>query len=158
MYFFSNFFKSLWKISSFISSNKLLLRKTGDSIIATFDDSGIYPEQSLYFTYHLSDSIRYLYLLTLFNSKLYTWYYRNELITNIDSTPQLKQFDLDSFPIIKAADEIQIELERFALEMISTVKNTNTQKYQELEEIINKVIYKIFQLNDEEIGLIQNEI
>src|ERR1035438_1049446 len=28
---------------------KVLLRKTGNSIIATYDDSGIFPEQSLYF-------------------------------------------------------------------------------------------------------------
>lgn len=78
---------------------KVLVRKTGYPLIASFDDTGIYPEQSLYFFYELK-GVSYAYLLLLFNSSLYNWFYKNYLVTNLDSVPQLKNKDLDSFPII----------------------------------------------------------
>ncbi|MDH6312376.1 adenine-specific DNA-methyltransferase [Parabacteroides sp. PFB2-10] len=76
---------------------KILLRKTGSEIIATYDNTAIYPEQSLYFLYDFNDSP--LFLLGVLNSKLINWYYCNRLVTNEDSTPQLKNIDLDTIPI-----------------------------------------------------------
>lgn len=85
---------------------KVLLRKTGSDLIATFDDSGIYPEQSLYFIYTENDSEKELLssILAILNSKLMNCYYRNFAITNRDSIPQLKNVDLDKFPIILPED------------------------------------------------------
>ncbi|RIJ45495.1 hypothetical protein D1614_22760 [Maribellus luteus] len=79
--------------------NKVLLRKTGFPIICAYDKSGYYPEQSLYFFYSISNLISNEFLLLLFNSSLYNWYYKNYLVTNLDSTPQLKNKDLDVFPL-----------------------------------------------------------
>ena len=31
---------------------KILIRKTGDKLLATYDDSGIFPEQSLHFLFN----------------------------------------------------------------------------------------------------------
>jgi len=76
---------------------KILLRKTGSEIIATYDNNAIYPEQSLYFLYDIKDNP--LFLLGVLNSKLINWYYCNRLVTNEDSTPQLKNIDLDNIPI-----------------------------------------------------------
>ncbi len=137
---------------------KLLLRKTGNTIIAVFDQSGTYPEQSLYFSYYLDDSINPLYLLALLNSKLMTWYYRNELITNIDSTPQIKQFDLDSFPIVKAEKDVQDSLEKLALQIKSCIKEQNEIMVKNIEEKINRIVYQIYNLKSDESALIEREI
>lgn len=71
---------------------KVLLRKTGNTIIAAYDDTGIYPEQSLYFLYDFFEHNQSKYILLILNSTLISWYYLNELVTNIDSTPQLKNY------------------------------------------------------------------
>ena len=78
---------------------KVLLRKTGNSIIATYDCTGVYPEQSLYFLFDFQASPKTI--LGILNSSLMTWYYLNRLVTNEDSTPQLKNYDLDNIPITK---------------------------------------------------------
>ena len=80
---------------------KVLLRKTGIDLIATFDDSGIFPEQSLYFIYTDEDKNKedLIFLTGLLNSKLMNVYYRNFAITNRDATPQLKKVDLDKFTL-----------------------------------------------------------
>ncbi|MGL5717667.1 MAG: Eco57I restriction-modification methylase domain-containing protein, partial [Paraclostridium sp.] len=87
---------------------KILLRKTGNRIIAVYDDSGSYPEQSLYFLYDFTISPKYI--LSLLNSKLISWYYLNQLVTNEDSTPQLKNYHLDVVPIIDATNKKTFEM------------------------------------------------
>lgn len=63
-------------------SPKILVRKTGDTIIACYDDSGIFPEQSLYFIFELDEKFEYYYILAILNSKVINYYYINELVTN----------------------------------------------------------------------------
>jgi len=89
------------------ASPKILIRKTGNSIIATYDESGIFPEQSLYFIYNLKTDFDYKYLLALLNSNLMTWFFINYLVTNLDSTPQIKLVDLERIPILKTSKENQ---------------------------------------------------
>ncbi|HCP91958.1 MAG TPA: hypothetical protein DIT76_07945, partial [Spartobacteria bacterium] len=78
---------------------KILIRKTGDRIIATADDSGIFPEQSLYFLFNNRSGLNLHYLLGLLNSRLLTSYYRAKCITNKKSIAQVKKIDLDQLPI-----------------------------------------------------------
>ena len=78
---------------------KVLLRKTGASIISTFDESGTFPEQSLYFLYDFRKPISPLYLLGMLNSAFMTCYYQARSVTNIRSIAQVKKVDLDRLPI-----------------------------------------------------------
>lgn len=78
--------------------SKVLLRKTGKSIIAAYDDSGRYPEQSLYFTFgEMSEDP--FYILGLLNSRLMNFLYFHTAITNRDSIAQVKKVDLDALPV-----------------------------------------------------------
>ncbi len=78
---------------------KILIRKTGDRIIAMLDDSGIFPEQSLYFLFNKRTDADFKYLLGILNSRLLTAYYRAKAITNRRSIAQVKKVDLDQLPI-----------------------------------------------------------
>jgi TaqI-like C-terminal specificity domain len=78
---------------------KVLLRKTGDLLYAAYDDTGAYPEQSAYFLFEYAKQFSPYFLLALLNSGVFRFYYMNKLVTNRDSTPQLKKIHLDVFPI-----------------------------------------------------------
>lgn len=78
---------------------KTCLRKTGYPIICSFDESGRYPEQSLYFFYEVNQPLSDKFLLLYFNSDLANFYFHHYLGTNLESTPQLKNKDLDRFPV-----------------------------------------------------------
>lgn len=80
-------------------SPKVLIRKTGSRLIAAFDESGIFPEQSLYFTFGDS-SISEHYLLALLNSRLIGYIFAERMLTNQDSIAQVKKVDLDALPIV----------------------------------------------------------
>jgi len=91
------------------ASPKILLRKTGDSIIATFDDSGIYPEQSLYFLYNRKTAVSFEYVLGLLNSAPLNYYYQSRCLTNKDSIAQVKKVDLDALPIPVVGESASVE-------------------------------------------------
>lgn len=148
-----------------------MLRKTGSPIIATYDESGIYPEQSLYFIFNNKTDNSLKYFTALINSNLFQFVYINKLVTNKDSTPQLKKIDLDKFPvfvcdksnkpkhdeIVKNVDlllQLNQELQNTTLaNRIEQLKN----RIEYTEDKINQIIYELYDLTNEEIKLIENK-
>jgi type I restriction-modification system DNA methylase subunit len=152
---------------------KVLLRKTGADLIATFDDSGIYPEQSLYFLYTEEDTNRdlLLYILAILNSKLINCYYKNFAVTNRDSTPQLKNVDLDRFPMrdidfYKLTDkQLHDDLVALVDVMLDLNKKNQTAKGSKKEQIqrqidktdkeIDEIVYKLYGITEKERKIIE---
>ncbi len=135
---------------------KILVRKTGDKIIAAYDTNGIYPEQSLYFLYNFKDKIPPKYILALLNSKLLTWFYQNALITNIDSTPQIKNYDLNNIPIILGVDyQKVIRLVNNILEMKVYNSEVNLDN---IEDQIDQLVYEIYNLDENEIAIVEGRM
>lgn len=123
---------------------KILLRKTGSSIVATFDNTKIFPEQSLYFIYEFKNSNEAKNILALFNSKLYSWIYIKNFVTNLDSTPQLKNVDLYKFPI----RFFNVEKSKFIVQSVDSLISNNekivllTNKFIELLQSDFSIIKK----------------
>ncbi len=93
-----------------LAKEKLLVRKTGKRIVAALDRTGLAPEQSLYGLIITSAEFMPEYVLAVLNSKLMEEYYEKFLVTNANSTPQLKKMDLDRIPIKRCSMEKQREI------------------------------------------------
>jgi len=133
---------------------KVLLRKTGNKIIAAYDESGMYPEQSLYFLFDIAPEINPRYLLGILNSTLISWYYLNCLVTNADSTPQLKNYDLDSMPII-LSDLQQPTVVKLVDHILAAKSQNPTADVSALEAEIDQLVYRLYGLTEEEIGIVE---
>lgn len=147
---------------------KVLLRKTGFPIISTYDETGIFPEQSLYFIFNNSTKNSLKYFTALINSNIFQFVYINKLVTNKDSTPQLKKVDLDKFPVfvcdLKNKDEKtkhdeivkQVDLLlKFNDELNETtfqnkIEHLNT-RIEHCEERINEIISELYGLTKTDI-------
>jgi len=154
---------------------KILLRKTGDRIFATIDDTGNFPEQSLYFLYTRQDKCYNLrYVLALLNSQLLGCYYINRLATNRDTMPQLKKIHLDRFPIRyidfdnteekKMYDELvglvdkMLELNKRLASIGSASSAERDELSQEIHSIdaeIDQKVYDLYKLTGEERQIIE---
>ncbi len=151
---------------------KVLLRKTGYPIIATYDESGIYPEQSLYFIFNNKSKNSLKYFTALINSKLFQFVYINRLVTNKDSTPQLKKVDLDKFPVLVCELESQTEKNKHdeIVKLVDLLLKLNEEKQttklqSNIEQIqirinycedrINELVYELYGLTEEEIKIIE---
>jgi hypothetical protein len=151
---------------------KILLRKTGDRIVATMDDSGIFPEQSLYFLFNKRTDPDYKYLLGVLNSRLLTAYYRAKAITNRRSIAQLKKVDLDQLPIriidfsnpaekdrhdrMVSLVELMLELHNQLAVAKTDYAKTNLQRQIDATDAqIDKLVYELYSLTDEEIKIVE---
>ena len=93
-------------------------------------------------------------MLALFNSKLINWIYLNELVTNIDSTPQLKNSDLYKFPIATSKNQ-QPFIEK--VDQILALKQDNPEAdTTTLEKEIDAMVYALYDLTEEEINIVEN--
>ena len=153
---------------------KLLMRKTGDQIIATFDDSGVYPEQSLYFLYSFQPQLSPKFILGILNSRLMSFYYRAKALTNKKSIPQVKKADLDilPFPPIDFSSKEDRTIHDRMVTLVEQVLGANDQlskvltdrdkgyyrsKCDSLERQIDLIVYRLYMLTNEDIEQIEAE-
>ena len=54
--------------------------------------------KAAYFIYEI-EQVELKFVLAALNCNLSTWFYKNYLVTNLDSTPQIKTFDLEKIPL-----------------------------------------------------------
>jgi hypothetical protein len=76
---------------------KIVLRKTGDRLIAALDEAGIFPDQSLYLLHQCKLDVHFL--LGVLNSTPLTFYLRACSLTNPRTIAQVKKSDLGDLPV-----------------------------------------------------------
>lgn len=161
-------------ISKLGFKEKVLLRKTGYPIIATFDETGKFPEQSLYFLYNVKNELSYKYLAAIINSKLFQFIYINCLVTNKDSTPQLKKTDLDRFPVYnfdfnnesdKQKHDNLVKLVETMLQLNKDLQAATLPEQKEqlqarisyTDKKIDQLVYQLYELTEAEINIVEGE-
>jgi hypothetical protein len=76
-------------------------------------------------------------------------------VTNLDSTPQLKNFDLDAMPIVLPQDQKPIVL---LVDKIMALKATNYNiDTESLENKIDQLVYQLYELTPEEIAVVEGK-
>ena len=131
--------------------NKIIVRKTGNSIIAALDTDGIIIEQSLYGVINLNEKFSYKYILGILNSKLIQWYYLNFLITNEKSVPQIKKYHLDSIPIRYCSERYQSLVGKIVDMLICS-----DQSKTKLQNDLDNIIFKIYGIDEVYIDIINS--
>jgi len=151
---------------------KLLIRKTGNQLIATYDDSGFYPEQSLYFCYDCINDITPKYLLGIINSKLLMGYYSERMLTNAKSIAQVKKKDLDKLPIraVDISNPADVALHDKMVLLVERMLDLNKKKAAEknpniLDQLetqisatdrqIDRLTYQLYDLTEAEIAIVE---
>jgi type I restriction-modification system DNA methylase subunit len=154
---------------------KVLLRKTGDSIIATFDDSGIFPEQSLYFLYAGKMELDFKYLLGVINSNFMNWFFKKNCLTNEQSIAQVKTVDLVKLPIrtidfsdatdksrhdkmVSLVEQILAAKKQVAMAKTDADHEFYRNRCNALDNQIDTLVCELYDLSSEDIALLPPRI
>ena len=79
---------------------KILVRKTGNKLMAVIDDEQFYTDQSLYNLYpKKGKKINLFFITALLNSNILDFYFNKKMITNADVFPYIKGIHLKKLPI-----------------------------------------------------------
>ena len=130
---------------------KILVRKTGNILLAYLDNQQYYTDQSIYNLYPKKEKLINLSFFTaLLNSKLLDFYFNKKMITNADVFPYIKGIHLKKLPV-----KLPEEQSHFAiivnqiLEEKKLGDNTSEREHQ-----VNVMIYHLYELSYEEASVI----
>jgi len=111
-----------------VSSKKLLLRRTGDSLVATYDDKAFYHLDNIHSIVPKVSDMHLKYILAILNSKLINYYLVDKMLS------LNKQLNDPEFTNQK--EKIQ-------------------EKIDATDREINRKVYKLYQLTEDEITIVE---
>jgi len=142
---------------------KILTRQTADEIIAAYDLDNYYYSNTLHGTAITNQQYNPLYVLSLLNSRLMTWYYRSTTAEEGKVFAQIKIELLKLLPV-RIADEKTQQPFITLVDKILTITKTpdylqNMDKQAQVKEYenhIDQMVYKLYDLTDGEIEIVEN--
>lgn len=160
-----------WKNDSFISygkwlaeprepkyfdGNRILLRQIpGDKLIAAFIDKKFITDQSVFIARFENDVINPAGVLGIINSKLLVFYFRNKYSEFDDLFPKVKLQHFKDFPIRITPEQIFNSIALLIIEIQSQKANYPNFDLAILENQIDQLVYKLYDLTEEEIAIIE---
>jgi hypothetical protein len=141
------------KKENFEKDEKILTQHVSGNIVATLDTDKNYYMQTINGTYSTDKEFSNKYILAFLNSKLLDFYYSYTFNLGAEFTTAVAIENINELPIIKASDEVKIEIEN----LIDSIYNSNDSNLRkEFELQIDKAIYELYKLSPTEIEIIEN--
>lgn len=135
---------------------KILIRQTANKIIAALDKDNWYCLKSgLIVQLPDNSELSYEYLLGLLNSRLMDFIYRDLVCENARIFPEVKPVQLFKLPIEKSNTVNRKKIERIVTQIIDLKKTNPKTDISELEQILNSLVYTLYDLTEEEIHIIE---
>jgi len=142
----------------YFDNKKIVVRRTGDYILAALDESGYYFSNNIFVCLPKGNSnLDMKYVLGILNSKLATWFYRTIQPRKGKLFAELKINILKQIPIKEISKDKQKQVISLVDKIISIKKDKNDSNTAHLEKEIDKIIYTIYELDKDEINLIEND-
>ena len=149
----------LWmRDEKIFNREKILSRFVAKEIIATYDNENRYYEHTLHSTHIIDKRFKPKYVLGLFNSTLLKFYYKKTNSQGGDIFPQVRISSIENLPIKLAETKNQEKIEFLVDQILLKKLQNNFDNTTDLESQIDKLIYKIYNLSDEEIKTIEDSI
>ena len=128
-----------------IANPKILVRQTGDSLIAAVDTTGLYHLNNVH-SFVATEKDNLNFLASLLNSKFYRYFYRLKTREHKKALAQIDIETVENMPFPQVSNAQQKEFAQLTDERDAARKEVNT----------NKIIYELFGLNKAQITHIEN--
>ncbi|PIZ76353.1 hypothetical protein COY05_01460 [Candidatus Peregrinibacteria bacterium CG_4_10_14_0_2_um_filter_38_24] len=149
------------KIENFLTK-KIIIKDVAENVHATLDKSNYLNNDTLNVIYELK-KYSFEFILAILNSRFIAKWFK----TNFQAGLHIKINQLQQIPIPEASEKEQAEIAKLAELMLNLQKEAhemtgNTDKHarlkteiEKLDEKIDRAIYKLYDLTDEEIATIE---
>lgn len=139
------------------AQQKIVVRQTGSSLIATLDSNQFVIRDNLYSIISLNKNYPESILLGCLNSKLLNWYYQNVINNEVgEALAQVKRGHLAILPIPKFNRVIFEKLNLIVQRAIETKEKNSSTEISNLENQIDHLVYQLYGLTEEEIAIVES--
>jgi len=143
----------------YLQKEKLLVRKTGNVLIAAYDSKQYYTDQSIYNLYPLKyKDLNLKYILALLNSKMMNFYFNKKMVTNPDVFPYIKGIHLKQLPIKNTNLGIQTKFITLVDKILILKEEVPSSKNSDYINKVDIMIYKLYDLTYDEVKIIDSDI
>lgn len=152
-------YKGGWR-PEIVVARKMLARQTGYNLMACIDESGLYHLNNIHSFVLNGNKLNLEYLLLLFNSELLSFYYH---VVSMEYGRPMAQTDIETLEQLPIC--VHPEINQQANQIIAVMqeclhksKKGDTQalsQFHALDDYVNQLVYRIYQLSDEDIAYIQ---
>jgi len=146
--------KQLWSNtdeSRLLKCPKIIVRQTSDSLIAAIDETGYLCMDTTHLIFDARVDMKYL--LGLLNSRLMNWYYQEMVVEEGRAFAEVKIANLKLLPIQR--DEKASERISSVVQNVLNAKRKSGTDTSRLEREIDKLVYALYNLNPEEIAIVE---
>lgn len=133
---------------------KIILRQTGDSIIATYDNSGIYPLDSI-MNIKLKEGIDYKFILGCLNSSYFNYLYQSRTQESGRGFAQVKPQNVRAMPIPTLNDEQKEEICKIVTLALQAKVDDQEASIVNYMTQIDEIMYDFYELTEAEIVCIK---
>ena len=136
---------------------KIIYRKVGKELIAAIGKKGVFYEQTIHSCYVTSNEFSLKFLLGLFNSSLFKFYYRKTNSQGGNIFPQVRISSVENLPIKITEKNIQEGIENLVNKILRIKTQDISTDTSDFEKQIDELVYNIYGINKDEIKLIEKE-
>ena len=123
----------------FIEGDKIIIRQTGDSLIATIDNGGVNNNTLHSVTPKSDTTISLYYVLGLLNSVLLNWYFKKENFLEDGKTlAEVKGAHVRNLPLATGSDEQVIKIEEYVHKLLNLCQQRFEERYKLIHYIDKK--------------------
>lgn len=139
---------------------KILIRQTGDGIIASIDaETGYYCIDSVNIATFTKPNLKYLkYFLALLNSKLLNFFYREISQEKGRILAQVKPQRIKALPVPGPSNSQEPVITTLVDKIIALKSKSPEADTSELEAQIDQLVYKLYNLTPPEIVIVEGEL
>lgn len=139
--------------ASYDAPEKIVIRQTGDSLVATLDCNQFVVRDNLYTCIGKSPKVMLPVILGLINSKLLNWYYQKVLNPEEgEALAQVKKGHLTQLPIAVEQEDELYSLVQKRLDVLIEQEHIDS-----LENEIDKKVYHLYGLTYDEVLIVDPE-
>jgi hypothetical protein len=135
-------------------SNKIIIRQTGDKIIATIDQDGFITRHSTHCLVNDNIIIDLKLALAQLNSKLVDFYYNYIIPEKGKAFAEVKGINIKQLPIVSGTKYDNIIIEKVD-EILAIKKDNPMADTSALEREIDWMVYGLYGLSEEEIKIVE---
>ena len=143
--------------ANYDAPEKILVRQTGSSLIATLDVNQFIARDNLYVI--TSKNINYpeKIILGLLNSNLLNWYYQNTINNEKgEALAQVKRGHLAVLPMPSFNAQLFKKVIQLVNKIMKSKKSNPNANTTKLEKEIDRFVYELYSLTEEEIAIVEN--
>jgi len=133
-------------------------------VMATYDREGLLTLDTVMNTFLINDSFSYEYILGIINSRLTEWFYYWFVYNRAIRTMHFDEYYIGKMPIKRITPQTQpiaIQIESLVSQILSFTQSDdyleNSKKQAEVKELenqIDRLVYKLYGLTEEEIKML----